>query len=70
MSYSVATMHLHGALETYAQSPQQNDIVETALTIQADYNTVCAVEYLKAHGFAAAVIERVLLQPGQRRVAH
>lgn len=41
--------------------------VDQALLVQASFNSVCAIEYLKAHDVDARVIERVLLHPGQRR---
>lgn len=46
---------------------RRRDIVNHAISLQEASNTVSAVEYLKAHGIAAQVIERVLLEPGKRR---
>ncbi|MES2902012.1 MAG: hypothetical protein V4723_19960 [Pseudomonadota bacterium] len=43
------------------------DIVNHALAMQQGATTLCALEYLKAHGISAAVIERVLLEPQRRR---
>lgn len=37
------------------------NIVSHGRQLQNDYNTVCAVEYLKAHGIDADIIQRVLL---------
>ena len=46
---------------------RRRDIVNHGLAMQQSANTICAVEYLKAQGIAAAVIERVLLDPQRRR---
>jgi hypothetical protein len=46
------------------------DIVERGVAMQACYNTVCALEYLKSHDVGADVIERVLLHPLARRKAY
>ncbi|HEX5344930.1 MAG TPA: hypothetical protein VFX55_20715 [Duganella sp.] len=43
--------------------------VERGITVQASFNTVCAIEYLKSHNVHPNVIERVLLHPEQRRKA-
>ena len=42
-------------------------VVERGITVQSSFNTVCAIEYLKSHNVHPKVIERVLLQPDQRR---
>ena len=41
--------------------------MNTAISVQEASNTVSAVEYLKSHGIAPKVIERVLLEPARRR---
>ncbi len=45
----------------------RRDIVNQGLSVQASANTVAALEYLKAHGIDADVIERVLSEPQRRR---
>ncbi len=40
----------------------QRDIVHHGLAVQAEFNTVCAVEYLKSYDIDAEMIERVLLR--------
>ncbi len=40
----------------------QKNIVNHGLDVQAEFNTVCAVEYLKSYDIDAEVIERVLLK--------
>jgi hypothetical protein len=42
-------------------------VVERGISVQASFNTVCAIEYLKSHNVDPEVIERVLLHPEQRR---
>ena len=37
------------------------NIVSHSRQLQTEYNTVCAVEYLKSHGIDADVIQLVLL---------
>jgi hypothetical protein len=44
-------------------------IVDRGIEVQASFSTLCAVEYLKTHNIAPHIIQRVLLQPGQRRAA-
>ncbi len=43
------------------------DIVNHAISVQEVSNTVAALEFLKSHGIAAHIIERVLLEPSRRR---
>lgn len=43
------------------------DIVDHAIAVQESRNTMSAVEYLRNRDIAAAVIERVLLDPERRR---
>jgi hypothetical protein len=38
----------------------QKKIISHGLDVQAEFNTVCAVEYLKAHDIDGAVIQQVL----------
>lgn len=45
----------------------RRDIVNRAISVQEASNTVAAIEFLKSHGIAPKVIERVLLEPGRRR---
>lgn len=42
-------------------------IVERGILVQTSFNTICAIEYMKSHNVDPQVIERVLLNPGQRR---
>jgi len=44
-----------------------SDIVDTGIALQDRLSTLCALEYLKSHSIDAAVIQRVLLFPAQRR---
>ncbi|XLZ71058.1 hypothetical protein ABT364_03575 [Massilia sp. SR12] len=44
-------------------------IVERGIEVQASFSTLCAVEYLKSRDIAPQIIQRVLQQPAQRRVA-
>ena len=46
---------------------RRRDIVNHAISVQEASNTMAALEYLKSHGIAAQVIERVLLEPSRRR---
>jgi hypothetical protein len=45
------------------------DIVDHAICVQESSNTMSAVEYLRSHDVAAAVIERVMLDPDRRRTS-
>lgn len=49
---------------------QSSAVVERGITVQASFNTICAIEYMKSHNVAPTVIERVLLHPEQRRKQH
>jgi hypothetical protein len=42
-------------------------VVDRGILVQGSFNTICAIEYLKSHNVDPQVIERVLLQPDQRR---
>lgn len=42
-------------------------VVERGIAVQSCFNTICAIEFLKSHNVAGAVIERVLLSPDMRR---
>jgi len=57
-------------LNQQRQDEQSSAIVERGITVQASFNTICAIEYMKSHNVAPEVIERVLLRPEQRRQAH
>jgi hypothetical protein len=46
---------------------RRRDIVNQAISVQETSNTMAALEYLKSHGIAPQVIERVLLEPAKRR---
>ena len=62
-----------GDLATIATAPYQRldarmrDIVDHGISVQENTNTMSALEYLRSHGIAARVIERVLLEPQRRR---
>lgn len=43
------------------------EVVDRGILVQASFNTVCAIEYMKSHNVQSHVIERVLLHPEQRR---
>ncbi|HEY0588105.1 MAG TPA: hypothetical protein VGD52_18360 [Pseudoduganella sp.] len=45
----------------------RSEIVDRGIEVQASFSTLCAVEYLKSHNIAPHIIQRVLLQPAQRR---
>lgn len=47
----------------------RSEIVERGIEVQASFSTLCAVEYMKSHNISSAIIQRVLLQPQQRRAA-
>jgi hypothetical protein len=47
----------------------RSDIVDRGIEVQASFSTLCAVEYMKSHDIASHIIQRVLLQPAQRRSA-
>lgn len=47
---------------------RRRDIVNHGISVQESRNTMSAVEYLKSHDIEAQVIERVLLDPGRRRM--
>ncbi len=52
------------------QDEKSSAAVERGITVQASFNTICAIEYMKSHNVAPQVIERVLLNPEQRRKEH
>ena len=47
----------------------RSEIVDRGIEVQASFSTLCAVEYMKSHNIPPHVIQRVLLQPAQRRPA-
>lgn len=70
LSTAVATV-LPAPLACQRNDTQRRAIVDRAIALQTDSNTVSAIEYLKAHGVDPGVIQRVLLEPQRRRpVAH
>jgi len=44
-----------------------SDIIDKGVALQNRLSTLCALEYMKSHSIDAAVIQRVLLSPAQRR---
>ncbi|HWW70629.1 MAG TPA: hypothetical protein VN089_11860 [Duganella sp.] len=49
---------------------QCSAVVDRGIVVQSSFNTICAIEYMKSHNVAPEVIERVLLNPQQRRKEH
>jgi hypothetical protein len=47
----------------------RSEIVDRGIEVQASFSTLCAVEYMKSHNIAPHIIQRVLLQPAQRRAS-
>lgn len=45
----------------------RSEIVDRGIEVQASFSTLCAVEYMKSRNISPHVIQRVLLQPAQRR---
>jgi len=45
----------------------QRAIVDDGIAVQFSANTMSALEYLRSRNVGRTVIERVLLEPGQRR---
>ncbi|WP_426194022.1 hypothetical protein [Massilia sp. DWR3-1-1] len=62
---------VHPPAPTYHErtDARSRDMVDHAIAVQACASTMSAVEYLKSHGVAHHVIERVLLEPQHRRSA-
>ena len=71
MTESLLQRTLHSPVTTEPYQPRLNSVcqmvVNQAIAVQSSFNTICAIEYLKSHDVAAAVIERVLLHPERRR---
>jgi hypothetical protein len=44
-----------------------SEVVDRGISVQANFSSICAIEYLKSHNIDAEVIKRVLLHPEQRR---
>lgn len=42
-------------------------VVNRGILVQSSFNTICAIEYMKSHNVDPQIIERVLLNPDQRR---
>lgn len=63
------TAHLLQAPQLHQQrfDNVQHALVDQGISVQSSFNTVCAVEYMKAHDIDPDVISRVLLHPDQRR---
>ena len=57
----------HHALNHERRDHRCRDIVDHAIAVQQSSNTMSAVEYLKSHDIAGAVIERVMQGPERRR---
>lgn len=54
-------------LQTQRADRFSSQIVERGIKVQESFSTLCAVEYMKSHNIHFDVIERVLLNPAQRR---
>lgn len=54
-------------LQTQRADRRSSEIVDRGIHVQENFSTLCAIEYMKSHNIDADVIERVLLQPDQRR---
>jgi len=54
-------------LQTQRADRFSSQIVERGIKVQESFSTLCAIEYMKSHNIQPEVIERVLLQPSQRR---
>lgn len=66
--YQYAAANVAFAEPSYERlDARRRDIVNQAISVQEASNTVAALEYLKAYGIAAHIIERVLLEPSRRR---
>jgi hypothetical protein len=62
---------VHASAPTHHErtDARSRDMVDHAIAVQESTSTMSAVEYLKSHGVACHVIERVLLEPQRRRSA-
>ncbi|WP_395399195.1 hypothetical protein ACHMW6_19845 [Pseudoduganella sp. UC29_106] len=54
-------------LQTQRADRFSSQIVDRGIKVQESFSTLCAIEYMKSHNIQPDVIERVLLQPAQRR---
>ncbi|MES2257569.1 MAG: hypothetical protein V4724_03570 [Pseudomonadota bacterium] len=43
------------------------EIINKGISVQSCFSTLCAIEYLKSNNVHPEIIERVLLNPDQRR---
>lgn len=69
-SHKTATLALADGYQARVDE-RGREIVDKGIMVQASFNTMCAIEYLKSHNVEPHVIERVLLHPDQRRkLAH
>lgn len=69
MLHSTETLHMPvKPMVRHARVDQKMcEIVNLGIAVQAAFSTLCALEYLKSYNIDAALIERVLLHPEQRR---
>ena len=51
------------------RNEEWSSVVNRGILVQTNFNTVCAIEYMKSHNVDPQVIERVLLHPELRRKA-
>ena len=62
---------IHSLQKTAATSSRKDiataNYVDMAVSIQHDYGTSCAIEYLQSKGVQNDIIKRVLSQPEKRR---
>jgi hypothetical protein len=66
-SFDAAALATDSETDHVRLDGHQSAIVDHAIWMQEASSTVSAVEYLKSHNVAPAVIERVLLEPERRR---
>lgn len=55
------------AIHQLRSNMQSSEVVDRGISVQANFSSICAIEYLKSHNIDPEVIERVLLHPEQRR---
>lgn len=55
------------AIHQLRSNMQSSEVVDRGIAVQANFSSICAIEYLKSHNIEPEVIERVLLHPEQRR---
>lgn len=59
----------HSGADELRSDVRQRDIVADGVVLLRESGVMAAVEYLKSHAIRPHVIERVLLEPQQRRAS-